>query len=249
MELENKRDEIEIDLQELFRVILSKLVVILLVGVLGAGVAYAYTKVCVTPMYTSTTQVYILNKPDTDNLTTNDIAFATYLARDYQVLIVSDPVLKQVISNLELNMTTKSLASSISVELIEDTRIIEIKAVAETPQLAKDIADQIRNVANEKTKDVMGGIEAVNAVDEATLPVAPSSPSYFKNTAIGFVAGAGIVLLIIIIMFLMDDTIKTQEDIEKYLGISVLASIPMQKNESNSKKAKKSKKNKKDKEV
>lgn len=239
MEVENKRDEIEIDLAELFKVLFSKLFVIIFVGILTGSLAFGYTKFFVQPMYTSSTQVYILNKPNTDNLTTSDLAFATYLAKDYQVLIVSEPVLKEVITELNLNMTTKSLASRISVSLKEETRIIQIDVKGESPQLAKDIADTLRDAVNEKTKDVMGGIEAVNAIDEATLPVAPSSPNVIKNTAIGFLAGAALVILIVIILFIMDDTIKTQEDVEKYLGISVLASIPIQKDSSDNKKKKK----------
>lgn len=239
MEVENKRDEIEIDLAELFKVLFSKLFIIIFVGILTGSLAFGYTKFFVQPMYTSSTQVYILNKPNTDNLTTSDLAFATYLAKDYQVLIVSEPVLKEVITELNLNMTTKSLASRISVSLKEETRIIQIDVKGESPQLAKDIADTLRDAVNEKTKDVMGGIEAVNAIDEATLPVAPSSPNVIKNTAIGFLAGAALVILIVIILFIMDDTIKTQEDVEKYLGISVLASIPIQKDSSDNKKKKK----------
>lgn len=241
MELENKRDEIEIDLNALFRAVFSKLFLIILIGILTGAAAFGYTKFLIAPQYTSSTQVYILNKPNTDNLTTSDLAFATYLARDYQVLIVSEPVLKEVITELNLNMTTKSLASCVSVNLKEDTRIIKIDVTTTSPQLAKDIADTLREAVNEKTKDVMGGIEAVNAIDEATLPVVPSSPNVMKNTAIGFVGGAGIVIVIIIIMFLMDDTIKTQEDIEKYLNISVLASIPMQRDGQDKKKKKRAK--------
>ena len=119
MELENKIDEIEIDLSELFHAIFSKFAVIVIVAVLFGGIAFGYTKIAVKPMYTSSTKVYILNKPETNALSTNDLAFASYLARDYKVLLVSNPVLKEVISELNLNMTTKTLASRISVELID----------------------------------------------------------------------------------------------------------------------------------
>lgn len=246
METENTRDEIEIDLGALFRAILSKLVLIIFVGIVVAAAVFAYSKFYIKPTYTSSTKVYILNKPETNSLTTSDLAFATYLAKDYQILIVSDPVLKEVIDELDLNMTTKTLASCISLSLLEDSRVIQIDVKADSPQLAKNIADKVREVANIKTKDVMGGIEAINAVDEATLPVVPSSPNLIKNTAIGFVGGAGIVLLIVIIMFLLDDTIKTSEDIEKYLGISLLASIPMQKEASSGGRKKKKSKAKKE---
>lgn len=244
MEFENKTDEIEIDLKEMALAILYKWYIIILVGMIGATAMYGYTKFFVTPMYTSTTTVYILNQPESSGLTTSDLAFATYLARDYQELIKSQPVLKEVITELNLNMTTKTLKSMIKVSLIEDTRIIQIDVLNSSPYLAKQIADTLRDAVNEKTKDVMGGIEAINPIDEATLPAAPTSPNLFKNAAIGFIGGAGVVILIIVIMFLLDDTMKTPEDVEKYLKISVLASIPMEKGNEKTGKSKKKKKSK-----
>lgn len=245
MEQEVLRDEIEIDISELCRFILSKIVLVLFVGALGAGALFAYTKFMVTPMYTSSTQVYILNKPETDSLTTSDLAFATYLARDYQEIMVSDPVMKKVIQELNLNTTTKALKSAIKISLKEDTRILQIDVVADNPDKAKAIADSVRDNAKIQSKEIMGGIEAINAIDEASTPNSPSSPNILKNTAIGFVGGAFLVIVILVILFLMDDTIKTQEDIEKYLGISVLATIPIQK-ESGSSTKKKSKRKKKE---
>ncbi|MBE5958552.1 MAG: protein-tyrosine kinase [Lachnospiraceae bacterium] len=240
MEFDTYKDEIEIDLRELFAVIISKLFIILFVGLLGAVAAFAFTKLFIAPQYASTTKIYILSNKDDDSLTTSDLAFASYLARDYQQLIVSEPVMMEVIDKLNLNTTTKALASQINVQLIEDTRIIMITVMDESAHMAKQIADTVRDSVNDKTKEVMGGVEAVHAIDEATMPVVPASPNVLKNTAIGFIGGSFLVLLIVVILFLLDDTIKSQEDIEKYLGISVLAAIPYQKNENTKSKKKKS---------
>ncbi len=229
METENFRNEIEIDIRGLFGAILNRLTVIILVGILVGGIAFAYTEYFIDPQYVSTTKVYILSKqdPDEKTLTTSDLAFATYLANDYQVLLTSRPVLEEVIEELNLDQTTSSLASMINVELEEDTRVMDISVTSTDPKLAKKIADKVRDVANEKTKTVMDGIEAVNPVDEANLPTSPSSPNVEKNTMLGFILGFGISTLVVIIMFILDDTIKTPDDIEKRLGVSVLASIPL----------------------
>ncbi|MCR5837540.1 MAG: protein-tyrosine kinase [Lachnospiraceae bacterium] len=249
MEFENYKDEIEIDLRELFAVILSRLYIIILVGVLGAILAFTYTKLFIAPQYASTTKVYILSNKEDDRLTTSDLAFASYLALDYQELIVSEPVMMEVIDELNLNMTTKALASHINVQLIENTRIIKITVRDTSATMAKRIADCVRDAVNDKTKDVMGGIEAINPIDEATMPVVPASPNVYKNTAIGFLGGAFIVLLVVVVLFLLDDTIKSQEDIEKYLGLSVLASIPYQKSDDSKSKKNKNKSKKKEKEA
>lgn len=229
MEMENSKNEIEIDIGALIRAILNKAVIIILVGILTGGLAFVYTEFFVPDRYTSTTQVYILAKLDANqkSLTSTDLAAANYLAPDYQVLLTSRPVLQEVKDELNLEQTIEQLSSMISVELIEDTRIMKISVTTTDPKLSQLIANKVRNVANSKTKEVITGIEAVNAVDDADLPTAPVSPSLKKNTLIGFLGGAGIVVLVVAIMFVMDDTIKTSEDIENQLGISVLGAIPV----------------------
>lgn len=231
MDTENSRNEIEIDLRGLFAAILSKLTIIILVGILVGGIAFAYTEYFVDEQYVAKTQVYILsNQSDntnSDGLTMNDLVFATYLANDYQILIKSDPVLQEVKNELDLEQSTSALSSMISVELLEDTRIMEISVTSTDPKLAQKIANKVRDVANEKTKNVMDGIEAVNPIDEAKLPTYPASPDVSKNTMLGFVIGFGISVLIVIILYILDDTIKTPDDIEKRLGVTVLAAIPL----------------------
>ena len=245
METENIGNEIEIDVVGLFWAIWHKILLIVLVGIITAGIAFGYSKYLIRPQYVSTTQVYILSKQDANQktLTTQDIAFATYLTNDYQVLLKSEPVLQEVKDELGINLTTEKLASMINVELYEeDTRIINISVTSTDPKQAKQIADKVRDVANEKTKSVMNGIEAVNPIDEAKLPKAPSSPNIKKNTVLGFLFGFGISVIVVAILFILDDTIKTPDDIEKKLQISVLASIPLKNSDNNSGKGKRKKK-------
>ncbi len=82
-------------------------------------------------------------------------------------------------------------------------------------------------MANERLKVIMDGLEPVRSVDEAKLPTAPSYPNVEKNMMIGFIVGFGVALLVIIILYILDDTIKTPDDIENRLGVSVLAAIPL----------------------
>ena len=99
MDAENSRNEIEIDLRGLFTAILNRMMIIILVGILVGGIVFAYTEYFVDEQYVAKTKVYILTHqdPNSEGLTTNDLAFATYLANDYQVLLTSDPVLQEVI--------------------------------------------------------------------------------------------------------------------------------------------------------
>lgn len=239
MDNQINKNEIEIDIRGLFGAILNRLTIIILIGILVAGISFAYTQYFIDPQYVSTTKVYILNKQVNaedaeDTMDTSDLAFATYLANDYKILLECEPVLEEVKKELNLDQSIATLASMIGVELEEDSRIMVISVASTDPRLAKKVADKVRDVANEKTKDVMGGVEAVNAIDEATLPTSPASPNVQKNTMMGFVIGFGLAVLVVVVAFILDDTIKTPDDIEKRLGVSVLASIPLKSATTNS---------------
>ena len=114
----------------------------------------------------------------------------------------------------------------VSVNTPVDTRIVSITVEHTDPVLAQKIANCIREVAGEHIQEVMD-IEAVNVVETANLPVEKSGPSIVKWTLIGGLAGAFFACAVILIIFLLDDTIKSSEDVEKYLGLSTLALIPV----------------------
>lgn len=234
IESDEMKNEIEIDVRSLFATILNRLFVIILIGILVGGMAFVYTKFFISPQYVATTKVYILSKqdPNQKTLTTSDIAFASYLAKDYETLLTTRPVLQEVKKELNLDMSTDALEKMITVNVETDTRIMEISVTNTDPKLAKKIADKVREVANERLKVIMDGLEPVRSVDEAELPTTPASPNVKRNTMMGFIAGFGISLLVVIILFILDDTIKTPDDIEKRLGVSVLAAIPLKSEES-----------------
>ena len=117
-----------------------------------------------------------------------------------------------------------------TVENISDTRIIAITVEDPDPAMAQTLANEIRDVAADHIKDVMD-IEAVNVAEEANLPENPSSPSVMKWTALGIMAGVCLCAGVILLRFLLDDTIKTSEDVERYLGLSTLAMIPIMEDE------------------
>lgn len=218
-------DAVEIDLQELIGLIVHWLWLIIGCGILTAAIGFAISYFVITPQYESTTRVYILNSDDSSSLTYSDTQLATQLTKDYEELITSRYVLEQVIEQFGLDMSYEGFKSTITIENTSDTRIIDITVKNESPILAQQLADAIRDIAAEKIKDVMD-IEAVNVVDEANLSESPCEPSVTKWTAIGFLIGAIAAAAVVVIRFLLDDTIKSSDDIEKYLGLSTLALIP-----------------------
>lgn len=236
MEMEN--DELTIDLGELFSVLWRKCYIIILAGIMTAFAAFAATQLLITPKYTSTTSMYMLSGSEGAGLTYNDLQTGTQLTQDYMELTKSRTVLEKVISTLNLDMTVEELNDSITTNNTENTRIMTIAVENEDPELARDIADALREAASNKIEEIMN-IDAVNTIEEANLPSAPSSPSVMRNTAIGAMLGILISAGIIILIFILDDTIKTPDDVENYLGLNVLTSIPIQEGEEKAKKAKK----------
>ena len=233
----NNNDEIEIDLGEVFHLVISKLGVIILSGILLGVLSIIGTMLFITPKYESTTNIMVLNKQDNNTLTSADMQTSTQLTKDYAELIQSRTVLEGVIAQLNLDMTYKEMLNKVSVETSSDSRIVSISVTDEDPYTASEIANAVRDMAAEHIQSVMD-IEAVNVVDTANIPNEKASPSLAKNGVIGGLLGVIIAMAAVIIIYLTNDTIKVEEDVERYLGLSVLGSIPFSEKESRSKKKK-----------
>lgn len=238
--MENQRvdNEIEIDLLEIFGVLLSRIWLILGFGLLVALICFAVSKFVLIPYYDSTTKIYILNKTDNTTVTYSDVQMGTQLTKDYAELINSRYVLEEVIKELSLEEDYQKLLKKVSVNTPTDTRIVSITVEDEDPVQAMNTANCIREVASEHIQNVMD-IEAVNVVETANMPVEKAGPSVVKWTMIGGAAGVFLICAVILIRYLLDDTIKSSEDVEKYLGLSTLALIPAVSDEESGRKKKK----------
>ena len=233
MENHRENDAIEVDLLEIISVLFGRFWIIFGSGLLAAVIGFVISMFILTPTYESTTKIYILNKSESTTVTYSDVQMGTQLTKDYAELINSRYVLEEVIKILSLSeMEYRELLDKVSVHTPTDTRIVSITVTDTNPQQAMDIANCIREVAGEHIQNVMD-IDAVNVVEEANMPTTKAGPSIPKWTLIGGALGAFLVCVIILVHYLLDDTIKTSEDVEKYLGLSTLALIPMAEDESN----------------
>lgn len=222
-----REDEVEIDLQEIFGVLLQRFWLLAICGLVGGILAFCISFFLITPKYESTTSIYTLNKSNNNNTVTySDLQLGSQLTKDYAQLITSRNVLETVIETFDLEDSYASLKNRVSVNAVSDTRLIAIKVTDVDADMAQMIANEIRKVAAVCIKEVMD-IQAVNVVDEANLPLKPVSPSVSKWTAIGLLLGFMACAAVIVIQFLLDDSIKTGEDIERYLQLSTLAVIPV----------------------
>lgn len=226
-------DEITIDLAELFGVLWHWIWLILLVALLLGGAAYVFSKFVIPEEFQSTTKIYVLDKESGSGgqSTYTDLQVGSQLTKDYAELITSRTVIEKVIADnhLESVYDYKEFLKKVEVNTPTDTRIVSITVTDTNPALAQALADDIRVEASDLIIDTMQ-INAVNTYEVANLPTEKSAPSCSKWALIGALLGALLVGGIVTLQYILDDTIKTSEDIEQYLGLSTLALIPLDEN-------------------
>ncbi len=237
----NRNDIIEINLGELFSVIFSRFFLIISAAIFFGLSGLFLSKFVLHPIYESTTKIYILNKEENQTVTYSDVQISTQLTQDYAELIKSRYVLEEVIQRLNLiDVTYDDLSDVLKVDTPSDTRIVAITVKDEDPLMAMKIANCIREVASEHITNVMD-IDAINVAETANVPTKKSSPSVAKWTVIAAFLGAVAVSFFVVLGYLLDDTIKSNDDVERYLGLSTLALIPLTSDEQDKKKSKKRK--------
>lgn len=225
----NENDEIEIDLLQLFRALKRRIAAILAAGVLVGGIAGGFSKFVLTPQYSSTAMVYILSK-ETTLTSLADLQIGSQLTKDYKIIVTSRPVLEDVIQKLNLELTYKELLGKIEIGNPADTRILSITAQDADPVLAKNIADSVAKTSSEYIGDIMEMVPP-KIIEDGVVATEKTSPSNTKNAMIGAVLGMLLVCGVTVAEVLMNDTVQTEEDVEKYLGLTVLASIPFREGE------------------
>ena len=219
-------DVIEIELGEILHVLLRKAGWIILVGMITALSAFLISEFVMPPIYESTTKIYILNKQEGNAVTYSDVQIGTQLTKDYAELVKSRFVLEDVINQLKLDLTYEQLDKKLDITTPTDTRILAISVEDEDPVKAMCIANAIRETASVHITNVMD-IKAVNVVEEANMPEEKAKPHVLQWTLIGGILGALLVCVIVLLRYLLDDTIKSSEDVERYLQLSTLALIPL----------------------
>ena len=218
-------EEMEIDLGELIMALLYKWWIILLTGIVVAAGAFCIAKFAIEPTFESTTSVYVISRQNEETTTSSDMTLGTQLMKDIAALVNSRTVAEEVISSLNLDMKVKEFKNLVAVSTGSDTRFLSITVTHTDPAMAQTIANKIREVAADRAVKVMK-VEAVNVADEANLPLEKAAPSVGKYTVLGGALGVFLAAGIIAVLFLLNDRIKTPDDVEKYLKLSTLGSIP-----------------------
>ena len=155
----------------------------------------------------------------------SDLNLGTSLTADYEELMLSYPVLNRVIDKLELDMDYEELRGLYTLNNPTDTRVLQITATTTDPQLSMDLAEAMAEVSVSYLPETMSTL-APNIAQHAKLPEYKAGPSYSKYTMMGGLLGLVLCCGVLVVRYLMDDTIHTAEDMEKYFGTAPLTTIP-----------------------
>lgn len=243
MEKLHDNDEMEIDLIEILYALKKRALIILAALLAGALIAGVYTKLMITPLYSATSTVLVISK-ETTLTSIADLQFGSQLTKDYSMLITSRSVLEEVLDNLGLDMGYGTLKGNVSINNPDETRILQITVTNPDPQLAKELADELAAVSSEYIGDKMEVVPP-KIIEEAEVPAAQTSPSMSRNVMLGALAGLALAAGVVILMTVMNDSIRSEDDIERYLNIPTLASIPDRKDYISGKTKKKAKRKRK----
>lgn len=225
-ELRDRRDdEMEIDLIELFGHFMEKIWWIIGAFLVGAILAGLITQFAITPKYTATSKMYMVSSSSQSVVDLTDLNIGQSISQDYVELLKTRPIVEDVIQEQGLDYTYNQLINMMGVSIINNTRIIKIDVTSTDPQEAMNIANAIAEKGVSELPKVMETPEP-HVAEYAIVPENKSSPSLTKNTMIGALLGLLIMLAIFTVQFLMDDTFKTAEDLEREFGAMPLTVIP-----------------------
>ena len=228
----------ELDLKQLFKIFWNKrlqiIAIVLVFLIIGSIYSFAFVK----PKYKSYTTLVLAqsggvsNTDDAQGITQSDLTLNQKLVSTYSELVKTKNVLREVIKELSLTIEEEELRKNVTVSLVEDTELIKITVTNENALDAKNIANKIAKIFSERVSEIYN-ISNVYIVDEAEEATGPYNINHIKDIAIFMIIGLVVSVIYVLLTNLLDTTVKSAEDIEKELGITVLASIPEIKDEKN----------------
>ncbi|MEM1502833.1 YveK family protein [Domibacillus sp. 8LH] len=216
-----------ISLKELAQTLKKRLKLIILITIAAALISGIISYFVLTPIYQSSTQV-LVNQAKTEQQLYNPSEVQTnlQLISTYNVIMKSPAILEKVAQNLDLNLTTEQLSSKITVASEQDSQVVNVTVQDENPGLAADIANETARVFQEDIVKIMN-VDNVSILAAAEVGENPSpvKPQPLLNIAIAMVVGLMVGIGLAFLLEYLDNTIKSEQDIEKTLGLPVLGGV------------------------
>nr|WP_295282662.1 Wzz/FepE/Etk N-terminal domain-containing protein [uncultured Blautia sp.] len=223
--MNQEKNPTDLTVREIIRILIPKWWIIIMAAVSGTILALGVTILLITPEYESVTKMYVLTKQNENVVTSQDMQTSLSLTKDYIEMIQSRTIAEAVINQLGLGESPEKLLKKINVDSETDTRVLTISVRDSDPYVACQIANAVRDTAENHIKNVMN-IDAVKILDNANISTDPVSPSARKNGVLGGFFGILISVAVILLFYMTNDYIRTPEDVERYLGLEILGEIP-----------------------
>ena len=215
----------ELDLVELFFMLLNNWKTLLLGTFIGAVLLAGYQTFCIVPTYQASTELYITSNDSMISL--QDLQIGTALAEDYRFIVTSRSVLKSVIEEMDLNMDCATLKKMITVTNPTGTHIIRTSVTTTDMELSRDIANTLLNTSIHRIYQVVGTNEPTIIDYSEAEAVQDVTPGFVRFTATGAILGFLCVTIVLTLKMLLNTTIRTDEDVQKYLNLPVLTAVPL----------------------
>ncbi len=225
-----KEDYIEINIMRLVSALWRRAWAIVLAAVICGGAAFAYTKLCITPLYKAKTLMYVNNSNISVggtqlSISQGDLVAAQSLVDTYSVILKTRTTLNEVIESADLDYTYGQLHSMVSAYSVNGTELFYIEVTSPDPYEAEKIANTIAMVLPGKISSVVEG-SSVRIADYAVVPTTKSSPNTTTNTMIGALVGILLICVILVVMELTDELIHDSDYMAQTYEFPVLAVIP-----------------------
>ncbi len=222
-------EEITLDLRELIGILRKRLKLIISITLIATLISGIVSFLIIKPTYEATLSVFIGKTSDIKETSvsydSSDIAMYQKLVKTYAKIATSSDVAEKAAGELNTNITAKQIQGMIKVTPQQDTQIMDIKVQSNSPEEAKKVAEKVTTLFIDKAKVIIPNGN-VQILDKVKVPLEPVKPNKKLNVAIAFFLGLMVSVGIVFVLEYMDNTIKSQEDLEKYLEIPVLGMIP-----------------------
>ncbi len=220
----------EMTIEQIFHVLWKRLPLIVLLACLGGVLSGIYSWQFLNNTYQTHSTVMVSSTKNStiisdQQLTSGDYYLNVQLVNSYSVLCKTNRVLDQVISELNLPMSSEQLGSMISVGSVTDTQIIYIYVTGGDPVLTQSICNTLTTVFQKEVVSIMK-MDNVQIIDTAPLPLYPISPNRERNVLVGILIGIVLGAIISFAFELLDRTVRTEEQVQEILGVSLLGTMP-----------------------
>ena len=222
------RSDVELDIIAILKVLLSKLWLIIIVGVLFAGIFFGATKIMINPTYRSGFTAYVNNQHaqlSKDSLTSSDLSAAKQLVETYVNIVRSSRILTAAADSISLDLPYSALQDMVTADVQGETEIISVHVESTDPQVAYDLANAIATVAPQHMSDIVEG-SSMKIIDYPVYNTQRYKPNYVKYSMFGFALGVLLTVVILIIRFFTDDTVRNEDEVEQRFGLPILGVLP-----------------------